>query len=51
MTKERLLEFLENHIFTKYKNHLIILDNAGSHNNELITDFCKVNKCNFVKNI
>ena len=36
MTKERLLEFLEKHIFTKYKNHLIILDNAGSHNNELI---------------
>lgn len=36
MTKERLLEFLEKHIFLKYKNHLIILDNAGSHNNELI---------------
>ena len=36
MTKERLLEFLEKHIFPKYKNHLIILDNAGSHNNELI---------------
>ena len=28
MTKERLLEFLEKHIFPKYKNHLIILDNA-----------------------
>jgi transposase len=36
MTKERLLEFLEKHIFPNYKNHLIILDNAGSHNNELI---------------
>jgi transposase len=36
MTKERLLEFLEKNIFSKYKNHLIILDNAGSHNNELI---------------
>ena len=36
MTKERLLEFLENYIFPKYKDHLIILDNAGSHNNELI---------------
>ena len=35
MTKERLLEFLEKHIFP-YKDHLIILDNAGSHNNELI---------------
>lgn len=36
MTKERLLEFLEKNIFSKYKDHLIILDNAGSHNNELI---------------
>jgi transposase len=36
MTKERLLEFLEKHIFSNYKDHLIILDNAGSHNNELI---------------
>lgn len=33
MTKERFVEFLENNIFNKYKNHLIILDNAGSHNN------------------
>jgi transposase len=36
MTKDRLLEFLEKYIFPKYKDHLIILDNAGSHNNELI---------------
>ena len=36
MTKERLLEFLEKNVFSKYKDHLIILDNAGSHNNELI---------------
>ena len=36
MTKERLLEFLEKNIFPKYKNHLIVLDNAVSHNNELI---------------
>ena len=36
MTKERLLEFLQKYIFPKYKDHLIILDNAGSHNNELI---------------
>lgn len=33
MTKER---FLEENIFNKYKNHLIILDNAGSHNNEYV---------------
>ena len=36
MTKERLLEFLQKYIFPKCKDHLIILDNAGSHNNELI---------------
>ena len=31
MTKERFVEFLEENIFNKYKNHLIILDNAGSY--------------------
>ena len=36
MTKERFVEFLEVNIFDKYKNHLIILDNAGSHNNEYV---------------
>lgn len=36
MTKERLLDFLEKYVFSKYKDHLIILDNAGSHNNNLI---------------
>jgi len=34
--KERFIEFLEANIFNKYKNHLIILDNAGSHNNEYV---------------
>lgn len=36
MTKERFVEFLEANIFNKYKNYLIILDNAGSHNNEYV---------------
>ena len=36
MTRERLLEFLQKHIFPKYKNNLIVLDNALSHNNRLI---------------
>ena len=36
MIKERFVEFLEANIFNKYKNHLIILDNAGSHNNEYV---------------
>ena len=31
MTKERFVEFLEANIFNKYKNYLIILDNAGSY--------------------
>ena len=41
ITKERLLEFLEKHIFSKYKDHLIILDNVGSHNNEMIKEAIK----------
>ena len=36
MTKERLQEFLNIFITGKYRNNLVILDNAGSHNNELI---------------
>ena len=38
MTKERFVEFLEANIFNKYKNHLIILDNASSHRNEKIKE-------------
>lgn len=41
MTQERLLEFFQKNIFGKYKNHLIILDNAKSHNNALIKDAIK----------
>ena len=37
-TKERMVEFFEKHIFGKYKNHLIILDNARSHHNDLIKE-------------
>jgi transposase len=36
MTAERFLGFLQKHIFPNYKGHLIILDNARSHNNEII---------------
>ena len=35
-TKERFVEFLQNNIFQKYKNHLLILDNARAHNNNLV---------------
>jgi transposase-like protein len=38
MTKERLVNFLQTFIFNKYKDHLIILDNAGSHKNEYVKD-------------
>ena len=38
MTKERLVEFMEKFIFKKYKKHLIILDNAGSHRNNFVKD-------------
>ena len=30
---DRLIEFLEKYITTKFKNKLIILDNASSHRN------------------
>lgn len=36
MKKERLVEFMKKYIFDKYKDHLIILDNAGSHRNNLV---------------
>ena len=36
MTAERFFGFLQKHIFPHYKGHLIILDNARSHNNEII---------------
>ena len=35
---DRLVEFLETHITNKYKNKLIILDNASSHRNERIKE-------------
>jgi hypothetical protein len=37
-TKERMVEFLETQIFPKYKDHLIILDNAKSHNNDIVKE-------------
>ena len=37
-TKERMVEFLETQIFPKYKDHFIILDNAKSHNNDMVKE-------------
>jgi hypothetical protein len=36
MTKERIFEFFNEFIFEKYKDYLIILDNAGSHKNSYV---------------
>ena len=35
-TKERFVDFLQNYIFLKYKNHLLVLDNARANNNNLV---------------
>ena len=36
--KKDWLNFLQTFIFNKYKDHLIILDNAGSHKNDYVKD-------------
>ena len=41
MTKERLVAFLQEFVFEKYKNHLIVLDNTGSHRNNYVKDAIK----------
>jgi len=35
-TKERFVDFLQSYIFQKHKNHLLVLDNARAHNNNLV---------------
>jgi transposase len=37
-TQERMVEFIETQIAPKYKDYLIILDNAGSHNNDMVKE-------------
>ena len=37
-TKEQMVEFIETQIAPKYKDHLIILDNAKSHNNDMVKE-------------
>jgi transposase len=36
MNKERLVEFMNEYIFSKYKDHLIVMDNAGGHRNNYV---------------
>jgi hypothetical protein len=38
MNKERFVDFLKDNVFNNFKNNLIILDNAGSHNNQFVKD-------------
>ena len=38
MNCERMLDFLGKYISGKYKKHLIIMDNGGSHKNKLIKE-------------
>jgi hypothetical protein len=44
-TKERMAEFIETQIAPKYKDHLIILDNAKSHNNNIYYNSLKHYLC------
>ena len=44
ITTEKMVEFLEKHITTKFKNKLIILDNASSHRNPQVKEV--INKHN-----
>jgi hypothetical protein len=37
-TKERMVDFIETQIAPNHKNHLIILDNAKSHNNDIVKE-------------
>jgi transposase len=37
-TKERMVGLIETQIAHKYKDHLIILDNAKSHNNDIVKE-------------
>lgn len=48
MTKERLVDFLEEFVFNKYKNHLIILDNACSHRNNYVKDAITESENNYL---
>ena len=48
MTKERLVNFLEEFLFDKYKNNLIILDNAGSHRNNYVKDAITESENNYL---
>lgn len=36
MFNKRFVDFLQNYIFQKYKNYLLVLDNARAHNNNLV---------------
>jgi len=51
MTKERMVEFLEHFVFKKYKNHLLILDNARSHQNKYVKEAIKKSGNNYLYSV
>ena len=48
MNKERLVDFIHKFIVDKYREHLIILDNAGSHRNNMVKDAIIASGNNFL---
>lgn len=48
MNKERLVDFIHKFIVDKYREHLIILDNAGSHRNNMVKDAINASGNNFL---
>ena len=46
ITADRMVEFIQTHISGKYKNKLIILDNASSHRNPKVKEI--INKENYL---
>lgn len=51
MTKKKLVEFLDEFIFGKYTNYLIILDNAGSHRNNYVKNAITESNNNYLFSI
>jgi hypothetical protein len=46
INEDRMVEFLEQHITSKYRNKLIIIDNASSHRNPKVKEL--INKDNYL---
>ena len=51
MNKERFVEFMNEYIFSKYKDHLIIMDNAGGHRNNYVWDAIEQSGNNYLHSV